>query len=77
MGKIKKLKPKQNQYEGWSFYEARIEAASFEWPALNSESYEKAEHDCIMYLNELFQGKYKMTKFRLKEEGPNYDCPTR
>lgn len=50
----------------WDFYEAEIEQAHFEWPALSTESPDKAKKDCIEYLNQIFQGEFTLKSFKFK-----------
>ena len=52
----------------WIYYDAILDEVHFEWPDPFKDTEENAKADCIKYLDQIFEGKYRMRSF-LKRGG--------
>lgn len=51
----------------WSFYEAILDDVRFEWPDPFDCGLYHAKIDCMIYLDKIFDKKYKLRTFERKE----------
>ena len=62
-------KSKDTSVFGWEFYEAVLQDAVFEWPSTLSKTEDEVKAELVEYLDKLFNGKYRIEKFYLRERG--------
>lgn len=52
----------------WTFYDVLLDDVTFEWPdPFGDDDEQRAKGDCIQYLDQIFNGRYRIKSFQKRE----------